>query len=55
MQLFSLAYLYEKQELQLLNVELAGSIGKEREARDMWLRNLQPSSSLSPASSSRRK
>lgn len=53
--LFSLAYLYEKQELQLLNVELAGSIGKEREARDMWLRNLQPSSSLSPASSSRRK
>lgn len=32
-QLFSLAYLYGKQELQLLNVELAGSIGKEREAR----------------------
>lgn len=32
-QLFSFAYLYGKQELQLLNVELAGSIGKEREAR----------------------
>lgn len=32
-QFFSLAYLYGKQEPQLLNVELAGSIGKEREAR----------------------
>lgn len=32
-QLFSLAYLYGKREPWLLNVELAGSIGKEREAR----------------------
>lgn len=32
-QLFSLAYLYGKRELWLLNVELAGSLGKEREAR----------------------
>jgi len=32
-QLFNLAYLYGKREPQLLNVELAGGIGKEREAR----------------------